>query len=116
MIEMYIDSAGMTEDDIAIRRVAPDWPDKVAAAPTLAREFRIEQGWDWQRVSGSFGDIGVPTLLITGSESPADLAEVTSRTAAAIPSARVQVLAGHGHNALRSSPAVVADVLRNWLK
>ena len=116
VVEMYTDIAGMTADEIAVRRAAPDWPDKVAAAPTLAREFRIEQGWDWQRVSGSFADIGVPTLLITGSETPTDLAEVTSRTAAMIPNAQVQVLAGEGHFAPRSSPAVVAEVLRNWLK
>ena len=116
VIELYTDLAGMTEDEMAVRRAAPDWPDKVAAAPTLAREFRIEQDWTWQRVSTICADIAVPTLLITGSESPADLAEVTSRTAAAIPSAQVQVLAGEGHFAPRSAPAVVAEVLRNWLK
>ena len=115
VVEMYTD-IGMTEDEIAVRRAAADWPDKVAAAPTLAREFRIEQGRNWQRVSGSFAEISVPTLLITGSESPPNLAEVTSRTAAAIPNAQVRVLAGEGHFAPRSAPAVVAEVLRNWLK
>ena len=36
--------------------------------------------------------------------------------AAAIPGARVQVLAGHGHVAHVSEPGLVAQVLRNWLE
>jgi pimeloyl-ACP methyl ester carboxylesterase len=58
----------------------------------------------------------VPTLLITGSETTADLAEITSLTAAAIPGAQVHVLEGHGHVATRSAPEVVAEVLRDLLK
>jgi pimeloyl-ACP methyl ester carboxylesterase len=55
-------------------------------------------------------------VLLTGSETAPELAEVTSSAAAAIPGARVHVLQGHGHMAVRFAPAVVADVLRDWLK
>jgi pimeloyl-ACP methyl ester carboxylesterase len=62
-----------------------------------------------------FARIGVPTLLITGSETTAELAAVTAATAAAISHARVHVLQGHGHLATRFAPAVVADMLRATL-
>ena len=110
LIEVLTDIAGMTEDEIAYLRAAPNWPERVATAPTIAREARIEEGWDWQ--PDLFVRIRVPTLLITGSETTAELAAVTAATAAAIPDAQVHVLLGHGHVAHRFAPAVVADALR----
>jgi hypothetical protein len=50
-------------EGIAERRAAPNWPQRVATAPTMAREARIEQDWDWQ--SELLAGIAVPTLLIT---------------------------------------------------
>jgi pimeloyl-ACP methyl ester carboxylesterase len=114
IVEMAAQIAGLTEDEIAERRAAPNWQERVATAPTMAREARIEESWDWQ--TDRLGSIPVPTLLITGSETPPELAEVTSLTAAAIPGARVHVLAGHGHVAHVSEPGVVAQVLRDWLE
>ena len=105
--------AGFTEDQIAERRAAPNWPQRVATAPTIVREARIEDGWDWQ--AESFAEITVPTLLLTGSETPPELAELTRLAAAAIRGAQVHVLAGHGHVAHVSDPALVAHVLRDWL-
>jgi pimeloyl-ACP methyl ester carboxylesterase len=58
----------------------------------------------------------LPTVLLTGSESAPEDAAIVSAAAAAIPGARVHVLEGHGHMAVRFAPAVVADVLRDWLK
>jgi pimeloyl-ACP methyl ester carboxylesterase len=108
---LFADVAGVTEDEIAYVRAEATWPERVATAPTIARDARIEQGWDWQ--PDRFAGIRVPTLLLTGSETAAELAAVTSATAAAILGARVYVLQGHGHVA---PPAVVAEALRDWLK
>ena len=113
LIEMGTE-AGLTEEQIAERRAAPNWSQRVASVPTVVREARIEEGWDWQ--SERLAGIAVPTLLLTGSETPPELAEVTSLAAAAIPGARVHVLAGHGHVAHVSEPGLVAQVLRNWLE
>ena len=113
LIEMGTE-AGLTEDQIAERRAAPNWSQRVASVSMVVREARIDEGWNWQsdRVAG----VAVPTLLLTGSETPPQLAEVTSLTAAAIPGAHVHVLAGHGHFAHVSDPGLVAQVLRNWLE
>src|SRR4051812_15765153 len=48
MIEFLADIAGLPEDEIADMRAAANWPERVAAAPTRAREARIEDGWQWQ--------------------------------------------------------------------
>jgi len=114
MVEMTTTIAGLTADQVAERWAAPNWSQRVATAPTMVREARIEEGWNWQ--PDYFAQVAVPTLLLTGSETPPGLAEVTSLTAAAIPGARVHILAGHGHVAHVSDPGLVAEVLRDWLE
>ena len=114
IVEMAIQMAGMTEDLIAERRAAPNWSQRVSWAPTAVREARIEEDWSWQ--PEDFAGIAVPTLLITGSDSRPEFAELTSLTAAAIARARVHVLTGHGHVGHVSAPKVVAQVLRDWLE
>ena len=113
LIEMGTE-AGLTEDQIAERRAAPNWSQRVASVPTMVREARIDEGWNWQTERSA--DIAVPTLLLTGSETPHELAEITYLTATAIPGAHVHVLAGHGHVAHVSDPGLVAQVLRDWLE
>lgn len=98
---------GLTADEIAERRAEPTRSERLAAAPTMIREARIEESWIWE--TERFATISVPTLLLTGSKTTSDLAEVTRRTAAAIPGARVHLLRGHGHLAHRSDPATVAQ-------
>jgi pimeloyl-ACP methyl ester carboxylesterase len=114
LIELLTDVVGLHEHEIADMRAAANWPERVAYAPTIAREARMEEGWEWP--PGGDTGIGVSTVLLVGSETTPELAAVTSSTAAAIPGARVHVLRGHGHMAVRFAPAVVADVLREWLK
>jgi pimeloyl-ACP methyl ester carboxylesterase len=114
MIEVLTEVVGLPENELADVRAAADWPERVAYAPTFAREARVSEGWVWR--PGGFADVRVPTVLLTGSESTPEGDALTSAAAAAIPGARVHVLEGHGHMAVRFAPAVVADVLRDWLK
>jgi hypothetical protein len=67
LIEMGT-AAGLTEDQIAERRAAPNWPQRVASVSMVVREARIEGGWDWQ--SERFAGVAIPTLLLTGSAAP----------------------------------------------
>ncbi|MGH9276765.1 MAG: alpha/beta fold hydrolase, partial [Acidimicrobiales bacterium] len=91
----------------------PRWPKVLAVAPTLARECRVEHTWVYQ--PGQFDGIAAPTLLLTGSQTEPALAELTSRAAAAIPNARIQVLDGHGHFAHKTDPAMVAALIRGYV-
>ncbi len=94
-------------------KAGPEWKARIATAPTVPREARAEENWVYR--PGQFDRITVPTLLLSGSDSPPDLKKATDDAAAAIPHARVHVLDGHAHIAHRTDPALVAAIVREFL-
>jgi pimeloyl-ACP methyl ester carboxylesterase len=62
-----------------------------------------------------FASLAVPTLLLSGSESPAFLRTSTATVAAALPNCQVVVLDGQQHVAIDSAPQLVADAVRAFL-
>jgi pimeloyl-ACP methyl ester carboxylesterase len=113
VVAVLTEIAGMDADDVAAIRASPVWPARVATAPTIAREARIEDGWDLRR--GPFDTISAPTLLLTGSASPSELTELAERTTSTVPGARLRVLEGADHFAYRFQPDLVAEVIRELL-
>jgi pimeloyl-ACP methyl ester carboxylesterase len=109
ILSVLVGLAGLTEEQAEAMRSSPTWPARLATAPTIVREARIEDGWVHR--PGEFDAITAPTLFLAGSESPPELAAVTRQCAAAIAKARVHMLAGHGHFAYRTHPAEVAAVI-----
>jgi pimeloyl-ACP methyl ester carboxylesterase len=103
----------LTEAEVAALRSGPRWPGLLACTPTVPRECRAEDSWDYR--PGRLDGLTAPTLLLSGSETPADLKAATERAAAAISGARVQVLAGYAHLAHRTDPAVVAVAIRRFV-
>lgn len=103
----------MTEDEIDALRSTPLWPRRLAAAHTVPRECRVEDGWVY--APGQFAAITAPTLLLAGSDSVPAVAEATRRAAAAIPDARIRVLDGHGHFAHKTDPAMVDALIREFI-
>lgn len=99
----------MPDADIDAMRAAPEWGRRLAVAHTVPRECRAEQNWVYE--PGQFDAVDVPTLLLSGSESPAELKEATAAAAAALPRARLHVLDGHAHIAHRTDPADVAAII-----
>jgi pimeloyl-ACP methyl ester carboxylesterase len=110
---VFIDILGMTEADVDAMRSDPFWPVRLAAAPTVPRECRAEENWTYR--PGRFERIAAQTLMLTGSESPPDLKDAARRAADAIPDAQVRVLDGHGHIAIRTDPALLATIIRQFI-
>ena len=52
--------------------------------------------------------IRTPTLVLAGSDSPAWLRDSAGAVAQALPDARLEILAGQGHAAQRTAPALLA--------
>jgi pimeloyl-ACP methyl ester carboxylesterase len=104
---------GVTEAEMDGMRSGPRWPTMLASVPTVPRECRAEDGWRYR--AGAFDGIVAPTLLLAGSESPPVLRRATDLAAAAIPGARVRMLEGHAHLAIRTDPAMVAAVIRQFV-
>jgi hypothetical protein len=53
--------------------------------------------------------------MLSGSESPPGIKQATTAARAAIPGAQVRVLVGHAHIAHRTDPAMVADIVREFV-
>lgn len=104
----------MGSDDVAAMRSSPGWPARLATAPTVPRECRTEESWQWQ--PDQFASITAPTLLLTGSESTEDPKAATHAAQAAIPGTRVVALEGHGHLAMREDPEMVASIVLGFLR
>lgn len=102
-----------TEAQIAERRAEPEWPGRVATAPTLSREARAER--DWTYAGSPIGRITTPTLLLSGTESPQDIVRATVAARTAIPGAHVCSLPGHAHIAHRTDPAMVAGIVGEFV-
>lgn len=113
IVAVLIDILEMTADDVDTFRADPLWPVRLAAAPTIPRECRVEQGWTYR--PGQFDTINAPTLLLTGSASVADIVQATQRAAAAIPRSRIHVLDGHGHFAHKTDPAAVTEIIGDFV-
>jgi pimeloyl-ACP methyl ester carboxylesterase len=103
------------EEEIAAMRASqnPNWATRIASAWTLPRECDAEEHWVFG--PGQFESITAPTLLLAGSQSPADLAKATHNACNAIPHARIHVLAGHAHMAHKSDPGMVGSVIRGFI-
>jgi pimeloyl-ACP methyl ester carboxylesterase len=112
IVSVLMDVGGMTAEQVDTMRSNPVWPLRLATAPTIAREARIEDGWVHQ--SGQFDTINAPTLFLAGSESPPELREVTRACADAIHGAQVRRLHGRDHFAYRTHPAEIAAIVREF--
>jgi pimeloyl-ACP methyl ester carboxylesterase len=103
----------MSAAEIEAYRAHPSWPARVAAVHTFPREERAfaQAHFDPNRAAR----IAIPTLLLTGSDSPDWHPEVET-VAAAFPNARIAVLEGQGHVADVVAPELVAAQLFAFLE
>jgi pimeloyl-ACP methyl ester carboxylesterase len=113
IVAVLVDILEMTEEEIDAFRSSPLWPVRLAAAHTIPRECRAEEGWRYQ--PGQFDALTAPTLLLTGAASVPVVREATDRAAAAIPNAEIHELQGHGHFAHKTDPAMVSTVIRQFI-
>jgi pimeloyl-ACP methyl ester carboxylesterase len=111
--EFMSEIGGYTEAEIDAMRGTPAWQARLDASPTVPRELRAEHAFDIDALR--LGELGAPTLLLVGSESPAWAQRSTQAFASAIPGAEVHTLDGHGHGASVSAPELLAAELGGFL-
>jgi pimeloyl-ACP methyl ester carboxylesterase len=92
-------------------RSQPSWQALVSAAHTIPRELRA--GKAYRLDAERFADLGVPTLLLSGGESPAGLRKATEAVKEALSDSRIVVMAGQGHLAMDTGTELfTTEVLR----
>ena len=92
---LFREALGTSDEELSELRAQPSWPARIAAAHTTPPEGRVE-------VEGALdpelaADITVPTLLLTGEDSPAFLTKGIETLAAVLPDAHVLVLEDQEH-------------------
>ena len=90
--------AGLPPETVEYMRSQPVWQARVDAAHTIPRELRAVKAYrlDSQR----FRDLGVPTLLLSGGDSPAALRKAAQAVDEVLPDSRIVVMEGQGHSAM----------------
>jgi pimeloyl-ACP methyl ester carboxylesterase len=99
---------------IEMARNSPGWQRLCALAKSWIRELEAIAALnpDVER----YRVLDRPTLLLVGSLSPKHpMQQATSALAGVLPNVRVQLLANQGHTAMRTSPEMVAPLIREFL-
>lgn len=115
LVTLLRDVVEASPADIETLRSQPDaWAARLRNAPTMPRELNAEQEYAFE--SGRFGTMRAPTLLLVGEHSPPREMQSATAVAAALPDARVAVLAGQAHVAMHAAPDVFLGAVLQFLE
>jgi pimeloyl-ACP methyl ester carboxylesterase len=99
---------------IAALRVSKAWPRLRTLAPSWTRELEAMDTLD--PTVDRYAALTCPILMLVGSLSPEHPLRNASRALAAVlPTARVEMLEGQGHVAMRNAPELVAWLIEGFL-
>jgi pimeloyl-ACP methyl ester carboxylesterase len=82
----------------------------------LPLEGQVQAVWPERSAEVRLGEIGVPTLVIVGSEDVEDVKEMAAKLAAGIPSARLATIEGAGHLPSLERPDELNRLLLDFLR
>ena len=101
------------EEDIQRVKQSPIWPHIVALAPTLASELDAVAAYEFD--VSRYSTLDIPLLLLSGSDSPPVLREVSDALADVVPNVRMTELAGQQHAANYDAPELFAAEVTKFL-
>jgi non-heme chloroperoxidase len=103
--------AGLPPETVEYMRSQPAWQARVAAAHTIPRELRAVKAYRFD--PERFRDLEVPTLLLSGGDSPAAFGKAAEAVDEALPDSHIVVMPGQGHAAMDTGTGLfTAEVLR----
>jgi pimeloyl-ACP methyl ester carboxylesterase len=112
IVAVLRDILEMSDEEIEAFRASPQWPVRLAAAPTIPRECRVEESWVFR--PGQFDTVTANVLMLAGSDSVRGVKDATD-AAASILDAEIRVLEGHGHFAHKTDPSMVSDIIQQFI-
>jgi len=110
--EFFREIAGYDDAAIAEAEGSPVWEARLQIVPTVPRELRAELAHRFD--ADALGALGMPVLLLVGTESPAWAVRSVDAHADAIPGAELRSLAGQGHSANMTAPDLLAAELERF--
>jgi pimeloyl-ACP methyl ester carboxylesterase len=103
----------MPSEELEMLKASPAFPGMVAAAHTVPRESRVEDGYRFE--PERFKHLNVPTLLLLGGDTPAFFKTTVERWHAALPNSRIVVLPGQQHIAHYTAPDLFVREVKAFL-
>jgi pimeloyl-ACP methyl ester carboxylesterase len=112
-VRTFLRTVGVPAPVIPLMRFMPAWKKMTAVAHTLPYDLSIVIGHQQGEPlpAGYYATVSATTLVIEGGKSPTYMRNGQAAIADAVPSARLQTLAGQTH---MIKPKVVAPVLRSF--
>ena len=115
LLTMLRDMADLPTQDIELLRSQRDaWQRRLANAPTVPRELRAEERYEF--VLERFRDVQIPTLLLVGGDSPSRELRNAGTVARALPNARVVILPDQQHLAMFTAPELFIEEVVAFLE
>jgi pimeloyl-ACP methyl ester carboxylesterase len=115
LLAIFHDLLGMSPHEIeTLRAQTETWYVRLASAPTLPRELRVEAGYVF--APERFRTMRTPTLLLVGGASPPAVLADAQGVAAVLPDATITILPGQGHFAMDSAPDMFVDAVLVFLQ
>ena len=108
------DIAGLPSDELDALRSAPIWQDMVDAAHTLPRELEAVSQYEFEATR--FADVTTPTLLLSGSESPALFKDAINAVNEALPNSRIVTFEGEQHMAMHTASDRFVDQVVTFIQ
>ena len=113
ILTFYRDVARLSPDAVAGLRDSPQWPDRLAAAPTIVREIRADDAYAFDATR--FDAMNTPTLLLLGGDSSESERRTAETLDASLPNSRITVLPGADHLGMYTAPELFAEYVASFL-
>ena len=113
-IEIWENHAELTTEEVDVLRSSPLWQEYAERFPTFMP--KIQKIFEYEFDPDRFADLTVPTLLLTGSESPEWGKETTEALDDALPNTRVVTFDGQGHSAMLTAPDSFTDEVLAFIR
>jgi pimeloyl-ACP methyl ester carboxylesterase len=113
LLAHYKEMVGMTPAEIEKFRSSPAWPERVAIAHTVPRELKADE--QYRLDASRYKDLHIPTLVLTGSNSPEIMVMGSEIVSNVLPNSRLVMMPGQVHIAMYTAPDLFLEQILAFL-
>jgi pimeloyl-ACP methyl ester carboxylesterase len=115
LVRFLQEVGGLSPAELDTLRSAPTWQDRVAVAHIIPRGLQAADEYEFD--AARFANLTMPTLLLSGSESPPLYRDGIEAVNEALPNSRILTFEGHAHVAmLTATDRFIDEVLEFTLE
>lgn len=104
---------GMKQEDVSRMQRLGVWREQLSRIPLVLRELEAVDRYHFS--ADDYTEWRIPTLLLLGSESPAQYRATAELLHAGLPGSRIELLPGQAHGAIGAAPKLLAETVLRFL-